>query len=189
VPIIIRKWYDLFRTEKNEPPHPSSLRCVAASVGCYNKFQILRLLESEKQIPRRRSDGDAVRAVAGRDGIAAGDPAPASHAGILLQRVSARVRPGNLDAIWCDKRDGQVRQAGGLHHGNQRPEPAGERIIAAGHRPAGIMLSDGAADLIRAAGARAAAAGDFIPVNGVLLGMSERSQRQKDSGKSKPIPA
>src|ERR1019366_7696227 len=64
VPIIIRKWYDLFRTEKNEPPHLSSLRCVAASVGCYNKFQILRLLEPEEQIPRRWRDGDAVRAVA-----------------------------------------------------------------------------------------------------------------------------
>ena len=41
--------------------------------------------------------------------------------------------------------------------------------ISAGHRPAGVVLADGAADLIRATRARAAAPGDFGPVDGVTL--------------------
>jgi propanediol dehydratase large subunit len=48
--------------------------------------------------------------------------------------------------------------------GNETPETAGQGIIAAGHRAAGIRLADGAGDLIGRAGAGAAAAGDFIPV-------------------------
>jgi hypothetical protein len=56
-----------------------------------------------------------------------------------------------------------------LHHGNEAPEAARERIIAAAHRAAGIRLADGADDLIRRAGAGAAAAGNFIPVNRIIL--------------------
>ena len=61
--------------------------------------------------------------------------------------------------------DGQQRCAGSLQDGNQAPEPAGERIITAGHRAAGIRLADGAGDLIRRARAGTAAAGDLMPVN------------------------
>ena len=52
-----------------------------------------RIAQSEKQISRWWSDGDAVRAVVGGDGITAGRPAPAGQIGILLQRVCARVLP------------------------------------------------------------------------------------------------
>jgi hypothetical protein len=44
-------------------------------------------------------------------------------------------------------------------------ETASERVVAAGHRAAGIRLADGATDLISAAGARAAAPDDFISVS------------------------
>jgi len=46
------------------------------------------------------------------------------------------------------------------------------------------MLADGAVDGVGAAGARAAAPGDFIPVNRVILcveGRCEQAQRQSDA--------
>ena len=66
-------------------------------------------------------------------------------------------------------RDGQWRHARRLHHGNQTPETAGERIIAARHGPAGIRLADGAGDGINTARARAAATVRCVPVNGITL--------------------
>ena len=68
----------------------------------------------------------------------------------------------------------EQRRAGRLRHGNQRPEPAGERIVAAAHCAASIRLADGAGGRIDAAGAGAAATGNFIPVNGALLGKAKR---------------
>ena len=62
----------------------------------------------------------------------------------------------------------QVTCAGGLH-GVERPEAAGNGIIAARQRTAGVRLADGAAHGKNAAGAGVAATGDFIPVNGVTL--------------------
>lgn len=50
-------------------------------------FQRLGFSQAEEQISHRRRDGDAVQAVAGRDGIAAGRPVPAGHAETLLERV------------------------------------------------------------------------------------------------------
>src|ERR1035438_2037032 len=61
--------------------------------------------------------------------------------------------------------DGQQRRAGRLH-GIDHPEATGERIIAAGHWPAGIRLADAAAHRILAVGA-SAAAGDLRPTNRV----------------------
>jgi len=129
----------------------------------------LRIAQAEKQIARGRRDGDAVRAIIGSGGITTGCPSPVSWIGILLQGVAARVRPGNDDAVRTDKGDDQVRQAGSLHDKNQTPESAGRGIIAAGHRAARIRLADGADDLTGRTGAGAAATGDFIPVNRVLL--------------------
>ena len=64
--------------------------------------------------------------------------------------------------------DARTRQPYGLLHGGvESPETAINGIIATAHF-ARIRLAEGAADGIDAAGARAAAAGDLIPVNGVL---------------------
>ena len=50
--------------------------------------------QTEEQIARRRRDGDAVRAVAGRDGVTTRRPTHRrGEIVILLQRATARVRP------------------------------------------------------------------------------------------------
>jgi hypothetical protein len=67
-----------------------------------------------------------------------------------------------------------------LRDGNQAPETAGQRIIAAGHRAAGIRLADGAGDLIGRAGAGAAAAGDFKPVDAVCLREADGWNKQTE---------
>ena len=59
--------------------------------GCFHR---LRIAQAEKQIPRRRRDGDAVRGVDGCDGKTARRPTPrSSEIIVLLQCVTARVRP------------------------------------------------------------------------------------------------
>ena len=128
----------------------------------------LRVVQPEEQISRRRCDGDTVRAVAGRDAVTAGCPTAAGEGTILLQRVTARICPRHDDAV-AGMRDDEVGQACRLHHLNQRPETARDGIIAAAHRAAGVRLADGSADGELPVGARAAAAGDFRPVNGIRL--------------------
>ena len=68
--------------------------------------------------------------------------------------------------------DVKCRRAGRLQDRNERPETADDPDIRCrgGHRPARIVLADGAADGINAAGAGAAAPGDFVPVSRVGLG-------------------
>ena len=88
-----------------------------------------------------------------------------------------RWRPRH-DGLVAGISDGQRRCADGLHDGNQTPKAAGQRIIAAAHRVARIMLANGAADLISAARARAAATVNGEPINGVRLGKRTRRQQQ-----------
>src|SRR5262249_15245421 len=57
----------------------------------------------------------------------------------------------------------------------QDPETAGDGKLAIGHHRAGIGLPDGAAELIHAAGAGAAATANRVPINRVVL-------RVKDGG-------
>ena len=47
--------------------------------------------------------------------------------------------------------------------------------------PAGIVLADGAADRIDVTGTRPAAAGDFIPVDGLLLRPAEGRKQQAEN--------
>ena len=110
--------------------------------------------------------------------------------GVIAPRGGAEIAVGlegptgdrrwpRYDNLVAGSRDGQVGRAGGLHDGNRTPKTAGQRISAAGHRAAGVRLADGAGDLIGRAGAGAAAAGDFIPVNRVLLGVRRRCNKQQ----------
>ena len=120
----------------------------------------LRAAEAEKQAPSRRRDGNAVRAAGvGADGVAAGCPTPRrGQIAVLLQGEIGRVRPGDNDAV-AGMGDGQVGKPRRLHDGNQTPKAAGQRIIAAAHRAAGVRLADGAADgILAAAGGGAAPA-------------------------------
>lgn len=123
-------------------------------------------LQPEKQIPRRRNNSDAVRAgdSIGINGIAAGRPAYAGQNGVLLQRVSAGVGPGDGNTV-ARMRNREIWQAGGFDDGNQRPESAGQGIIAAGHRSASVVLADGAAEGVLPVGARATTASNFIPID------------------------
>lgn len=65
--------------------------------------------------------------------------------------------------------DSQSWRAVALHDGNQAPKSTDERIIAAGHRAAGIELADGTGDGVLAIGASTTTASNFIPVNGIIL--------------------
>src|ERR1035438_3537235 len=103
----------------------------------------------EKKVSRRRRDGDEVRAVAGADGIAARGPARrCRQIGVLLQAVTARVQPGNNDAV-AGMHDGQVGKSGRPHHGDEAPKTAGERIAVAAHQIGRIRLPNSAADGIQ----------------------------------------
>ena len=99
-----------------------------------------------------------------------------------MQRVAAGVGPGDDDAV-AGMADDQIGQARRLHHVDERPETAGDGITATAHCAAGVRLADGAGDLIRRAGARAAATSDFIPVNGVLLGKQNNWGEEQQSQK------
>jgi len=98
-----------------------------------NKAGGLRsLLQTEKQIPHRLYDGDAVRAVARADGVSARRPASTRQIAILLQGVTAGVRPGDDDAV-AGMGYAQVGHARRLHHGDETPETARDGIVSARH--------------------------------------------------------
>ena len=143
-------------------------------------FPLPLLLQPEEQVARGRGEGDAVRAVGGADGITARRPAArCRQVSVLLQGVAAGCGPRHGDRV-PTMRHGERWQARRLHHGDKTPEPAGHGIISTAHRAAGVRLADGAAYGIASVRARAAAAGDLIPVNGIALPL-----RPKDEGRSK----
>lgn len=137
----------------------------------------LSSLQSEEHISCPGCDGNAlVRAVVGNGEAVGWRPASRRRILILLQHKARRGRwPRNNDVV-ARMRDGQGWRADGLHHGNEAPEAARQRITATTQARSGIRLADGAADRIPAVGAGAAAAGDFVPVNGVALPKSPRAE-------------
>jgi len=143
-------------------------------------FTSLRILQAKKQIAAGRRDGHAVRAVNSRDGTSIGAPTAAHQIGVLQQVIIARGRPRYHHAVWADIFDGQIGQTRRLHSGDDAPKAAGQGIVTAGHRAAGIRLTDGATQRIITAAARTAATGDFIPVNRVGLRKADgRNQQTK----------
>jgi len=143
-------------------------------------FSVLGIAQSEKQIPRGRREVQIIRAVGGCHAAAGYPVGGHGQVIVLLQTPAGDSLPIDRHSV-AGTADIKRRRAGRLHHGNQRPKSAGERITATGHRPAGVMLADGAADLISAAGARAAATGDFIPINRVGLGVQFGLRQQQAS--------
>ena len=77
-------------------------------------------------------------------------------------------------------RHGERRPAGRLH-GVDRPEPAGEREIAAAHRGAGVRLPNRAADRKDPARARAASAINRVRVDGERLRVDGGSREQREN--------
>src|SRR5581483_3675192 len=123
-------------------------------------------MQTEKEIARRRGEGNAVGAVGGGDAeLAWGPGVGGAEGGGLLQSVAAGVGPGddNISA----RRDGnsEVRRSRRLHGADKAPEAAGDGINAAGHHAGGVVLADGSGEGVLAARTGAAAARDFIPVN------------------------
>ena len=112
-------------------------------------------------------DDERIRAVAGRP-TGVGGPIDRREIRVLLQRPASGVLPTDRHgaASLADVERGGAR---GLHHVDERPETAGQRIIAATRGNARIRLAYGARDLISPPGAGAPATGDLGPVNGVLL--------------------
>ena len=89
---------------------------------------------------------------------------------VLLQRESRRGHgPGHDGGVRARQENSQQRRTRRLH-GEQTPEPTGDRIIPASHRATSIRLADGTDDGINAARARAAATVYGGPVNRIALG-------------------
>src|ERR1035437_585221 len=132
--------------------------------------------EPVEAIARWRIDDDeAIRAVV-VDGFQWSDPVGRAQVCVLLQvPARRRRRPGDGGGVGGGAKDRQQRRAGRLY-GVKRPETAGERVIAAGHRAVGVVLADGAADLIRATCSCAPTTGDFIPVNRIALGVGAMAE-------------
>lgn len=94
----------------------------------------------------------------------------------------SRTCSGRLPSLFLAEVDVQRRCANRLHHGIETPESVGERITAAAHHAAGIVLSDCASDGVWSVGAGAAADGHFILANGAGSGVEGRGkQRQQQS--------
>lgn len=121
------------------------------------------------------------------DGTVVVAPVTARQAAIRLKRPAAGCRWPRNNSLPPDVVDGEQRCAGRLY-GVDRPEPAGEREAAACHRSTCVMLANRAADGKHTAGACAATARDFVPVDGIRLGMcGERGHgKQEDCGQISP---
>ena len=132
-------------------------------------FPLPLLLQPEEQVARGRRDGDAVGAVGSVDGITTRRPAARCRkVSVLLQGVAASGGPRHGDRV-PTMRHGERRCARRLHDGDEAPETAGQGITTSAHRTARIRLADGAAHGICCARARAATAGNLIPVYRVAL--------------------
>ena len=112
-------------------------------------------MQAEEEISGGGDQGDAIGVAGEGDGVGARGPAGGvGDIRVLLQGVGAGVWPRDDDIV-ATVGDGEVGQAGRLHGADNRPEAAGEGVGSAGQRGAGIVLADGAAEGIDAAGARA----------------------------------
>ena len=139
-------------------------------VGWPNPAFCTSLFQAEEQVSGGRVDGAKIGAKTIGDGIAARHPtAGGGHVGILLQRVAAGGWPKDFDAIGAIRHDDEFWHTGHLYHIDQAPETTGQGELSACHWHAGIVLANGAAHGESAAGAGAAATGDFIPVHRVGL--------------------
>ena len=125
------------------------------------------MAQPEENIARRIDEVQIVGSARLRR-TAVGRPVGCAEIAVLLQIPAGDILPINSDGISAVANE-QRRRTGRLHHIDERPETAGHGIISPTHRAAGIRLADGATNLISAVAARAAAAGDFIPVHGIWL--------------------
>ena len=85
----------------------------------------------------------------------------------------------NTTRVGGSKEQAQQGRARGLHGGNS-PETTGKRVIAAGERPASVMLPDSARNLISASTASAAAARGFVPIDRILGGHRESNEAEQN---------
>lgn len=124
----------------------------------------LRMHQPEKDIPFGRGNGGAV--IVNRPAVIA--PSGGAERAVGLERKSNGSQgPGNRNLI-AGAGDAQERRTRGLH-GDQAPKAAGQGIVSARHGRPGVVLPDRAGDRIQPVGARAAAARDFKPRDGILL--------------------
>ena len=150
------------------PPH--SLQSSVAGGRSTSGLRCLILLarvsgigQTEKQISRRRREVQIICAI-GRCSATVGRPVGWHGEIVVLLQTPA----GESQPIDCDRIAGMVdakrRCAGYLHDRNECPKAVGGRLIAASHRPACIVLADGATYLIRPTCASAAANSFSTPI-------------------------
>ncbi len=166
------------RYASDQPRQVSGDKYVASCVS--------GIRQAEKKISRRCGDGNAVGAVGDTDAATGRPIGRQSEVVVLLQAPASYALPIHHHRA-AGLTDVKRRRAGCLRHGNETPEAASEGIIAAAHRTARIRLADGAGDLERRSRARAAAAGDFIPVNRIALrGGGQTSDGRKQTRNAEP---
>jgi len=126
------------------------------------------MTQAEEQIPGRGCEAQNIRAVGGGPTAVERPAVGIGQAAILMQGPARYVLPIHRHGV-ARMVDVERWRASRLYHRDECPETTRERIIAAGHGSAGIVLADGAADRINPARARATAAGYFVPINRVGL--------------------
>lgn len=162
-------------------PHHYCPRQTKPKPFTLNVTAKLRLEEPVEFGRQRGGDDDGVGRAA--RGIA---PTPGGQTQPLLQHPSGCWRrPRNEREAGRAFVNRQRRRTFGLNGLRQRPEAAGQRILAVGHRSAGVRLTDGAANGIHTARARAAAAVNGVRGDGVLgEGTKAESGKQKADAQS-----
>ena len=122
-------------------------------------------------------DDERIHAVAGRP-TGVGGPIGRGEVIVLLQGPASRILPINRHGA-AGMADVKPGGADGLRHADERPDTAGEGIIAAVHGRTGIRLAKRAGELISSTGARTASTSDLMPVN-VLLGSDRPKDQHQD---------
>lgn len=125
--------------------------------------------QPEKQVAGWRDEAEIIGAV-GSGYATAGRPAGGRGEAAILRQIPAR-NSLPIDADGTARTGDVERGCTGCLQGVNGPEPACERVIAANHWPAGIVLTDGAAQRVLPVTAGASPARNFIPVDGVALGL------------------
>src|ERR1022692_959900 len=132
--------------KKVKPAKTALARCPVPQLEEITRFDQSRVRKPVEAVASGRIHDDEFDGAVVGYAFRGSGPVRTCQVGVDLQTpADRRRRPIDLRCVCGREFDAQYRPAGGLH-GVERPEPAGERVIAAGHRPASVVLADGAAD-------------------------------------------
>ena len=128
----------------------------------------LRVRKPIKNVTRRWVDDNVFVGAIVVYGLRRGYPTGVAERTALLKAVSRRRWPLHYRRVGCRQENLQSWRPRSLN-GKETPKPASQRIVAARHRPSGIMLTNRSTERVLAVGTGASSASDLVPVDGVLL--------------------